>query len=142
VRQGIIDARPDDDVLDDIRTHLWRLRQEQVSQNRQITFWLVVLAVLQTGLIAGFFWGVTYGGCGSPLHSSKPTRSPNAQMALLLCASTANVGRVGWNGMKALIPDRRQARGRDMSAAHLILMFCFWVGFAWFFPLLAALFPS
>jgi hypothetical protein len=47
--------------------------------------------------------------------------------------------------MKALITDRRQARGRDMSAAHLILMFCFWVAFAWFFPsffaLLAALFP-
>jgi hypothetical protein len=33
--------------------------------------------------------------------------------------------------MKALIPDRRQASARDMSAAQLILMFCFWVGVAW-----------
>jgi hypothetical protein len=44
--------------------------------------------------------------------------------------------------MKALVPDRRQAKGRDMSAAQLIAMFCFWVAFAWFFPSLAALFPS
>jgi hypothetical protein len=57
VRRGIIDARPDDDVLDDIRTHLWRLRQEQEWHNARIMLLPGLLCVLVLGLIVGLFWG-------------------------------------------------------------------------------------
>jgi hypothetical protein len=69
VRRGIIDARPDDDVLDDIRTHLWRLRQEQEWHNARIMLLPGLLCVLVLGLKSACSGGNLRAASAALFHS-------------------------------------------------------------------------
>jgi hypothetical protein len=56
VTQGIVDARPADDVLDNLRQQFWLLRCERAQQTRYIILLLGLLNGLVAGLLVRLFW--------------------------------------------------------------------------------------